>query len=428
MVPARAPMRSKALPDKLTFLGLSLFIIGLSIGTSAFERFRLNIGTLYVHLYLFLLFPFFIYLTCTSLRNFPGLPLASLLTFCALYSISTLSAGSPSFNDIAKTAGSAATLITSALMVRSEKDFRAAVLGFSISIGVLAFFGLEAADQFGKNTTSDMGNKNTYSLYAIPAILLAGYLLVKKKSASVVVKGVLLVFTIMPIIQIFMGANRSGWAGIALIALMLLVMRGLNIRAVLIVAVLGYGTYFAITRFGTTDVFAWRVQETMKGNSSDAIRKALILEGIQVGLDNPILGVSPQMLPYELGRRLETGEVAASHNVVAHLIGGSGLICFTSMIMTGVFLWRLKPVNPTVPLSPEFKEARNVLRMMLISWIFRGQFTAEVIYSPGFNLGLGLAIGLCMVIARRDQAQAVQRPVRPQVTLPGLPRLPSIAR
>jgi hypothetical protein len=31
---------------------------------------------------------------------------------------------------------------------------------------------------------------------------------------------------------------------------------------------------------------------------------------------------------------------------------------------------------------------------MLVSWIVRGMFTAEVLYSPAFSMGLGLCIGL----------------------------------
>jgi len=418
----------KAIRDKLTFLGFSLFIISLTVAFSAFERFRLNLGTLYVHMYLMVMLPFCLFMVCTRLREFPGLPLASLFVFCTMYSLSTLSAGAPSYNDIAKIGGSAATLVTTALMVRSQTDFRAGVLGLCIAVGSLAFFGMHTAENLGSNSTTDMGNKNTYSLYALPAILLSGYLLVKKKnSASILTTLALIAFTFGPIVLIFMGGNRSGWAGCALIALMLLGMRGVSIRSILIIGILAYGSYFAITRFGSTETFAYRVKETLQGNHSDLVRQQLFMASMQIGLDNPILGVSPQQLPYELGRRLET-DLSASHNVIAHIVGGSGFLCFISMMMAGVFLWRIKPLNTAVPISPEFREARKMLRMMLFLWFFRGQFTAEVLFSPGFNLGLGLLVGLCMVIARRDLAQALQRPIRPQVSLPGLPRLPSVAR
>ena len=35
--------------------------------------------------------------------------------------------------------------------------------------------------------------------------------------------------------------------------------------------------------------------------------------------------------------------------------------------------------------------------MMLILWGVRGTFSQEILYNPGFCVGLGLAIGLCMV-------------------------------
>jgi hypothetical protein len=48
-------------------------------------------------------------------------------------------------------------------------------------------------------------------------------------------------------------------------------------------------------------------------------------------------------------------------------------------------------------LGAGFYDARNLLRLMLMLWALRGLFTREILYNPGFCMGIGLAIGLCIV-------------------------------
>jgi len=423
---ARGRGNLKSVPEKLTVHGIVLLVIGLLMATSAFERFRIPVGALQVHLYLVLMAPFFLYMVATNIREFPGVPLAALLVFCGMYIISTLSGGGFAYGEVLKICASAATLVTAALMVRSESDFSAGVIGLSVAVGFLAFFNLETADRLGRNLM-ETGNKNAYSLYALPAMLLAGAVLVQKRHSTLLINGILAVCTFGPLVVIFMGANRSGWLGCALIALMLMILRGFNARGVVIVGVLGYATYFAITNFGTTSVFEFRVKQTLEGSTSDVNRKALVIAALKIGMDNPVVGVSPQQLPFELGREMESGEYSAPHNVLGQLVGGSGLICTAALAFVAISLWRLKPPGRAPQISDAFKAARSVLRMMLVLWAFRGMFTAEILYSPAFSMAIGLLIGLCVTIGRRERAQAGARPPRPLVAYPGIAQFPGIA-
>jgi hypothetical protein len=424
VVAARSEPRSKAVSDKLTVQGIALFVIGLAIATSAFERFRLDLGGLHVHLYLWLMAPFFLYMMATSYGDFPPVLLAALLVFTGMYAVSTLSGGSINFNEAIKLFASIATLMTGVLMVRSEADFRAGVLGLSIAIGFLAFFNLEATAN-ASHSVMETGNKNAYSLYALPVMLLSGFLLVKKNNrSSLWVKLILLVFTFAPLIVIFMGANRSGWLGCLLIALMLMIVRGFDLRGVFLVGILGYAAFFVITNFGTTKIFTYRLQQTfVEGtHGSDEKRRDLLFAAVQTGLENPIAGVSPQRLPYELSQRLGLGYLIASHNVVGELVGGSGLICSGALLLFAVLLWRLKPQHPGMPLSPNFRESRKLVRMILVLWLFRGFFTGEILFSPSFSLSVGMVIGLCLAIERHELAQCKAALTRPNPAFVPLPR------
>ena len=61
-----------------------------------------------------------------------------------------------------------------------------------------------------------------------------------------------------------------------------------------------------------------------------------------------------------------------------------------------LFFWRPRTARwPEA--NADFYDARTFLRMMLILWAVRGMFSQEILYNPGFCMGLGLAIGLCMV-------------------------------
>jgi hypothetical protein len=113
--------------------------------------------------------------------------------------------------------------------------------------------------------------------------------------------------------------------------------------------------------------------------------------------------------------------------VLGQLVGGSGLICTAALALLAIALWRLKPPGRSPQISPAYKAARTVLRMMLVLWLFRGMFTAEILYSPAFSMAIGLLIGLCVTIGRRERAQAGARPARPIVAYPGIPQFPGIA-
>lgn len=139
------------------------------------------------------------------------------------------------------------------------------------------------------------------------------------------------------------------------------------------------------------------------------------MTSLKLAMENPISGKTPQQLPYEIGRRLaaqyQEGGAIDTHNVFAHLLGGTGFVCFASLFAIAGMLMFWKPkLPPGMQLGAGFYDARNLLRMMLLLWALRGLFTREILYNPGFCMGIGLAIGLCIVEAGLAEASSALRP------------------
>ena len=68
------------------------------------------------------------------------------------------------------------------------------------------------------------------------------------------------------------------------------------------------------------------------------------------------------------------------------------------LLYTAWTLWFWRPRNAWWPdANVDFYDARSLLRMMITLWAVRGAFSQEILFNPGFCMGLGLAIGLCMI-------------------------------
>ena len=165
-------------------------------------------------------------------------------------------------------------------------------------------------------------------------------------------------------------------------------------------------------KFGSTEVFDERMRQTVEGNESDNLRRDILLNCLRIGLENPLIGVSPQHIQVEIGRRLPViyGEmrVIDSHNVFGHIFAASGMICFVALFALGwtLWTWRARDGSKLTGKDDPLFDARSLLRMMVVLWVARGMFTREILYNPSFNIAVGLAIGFCLLTdaARRSRA------------------------
>lgn len=400
--------------NSLTFTGVLLLVTGLAIGLSGLRSFRPSIGGLLLQPYLIpigLAFPFVALLRSAK---FPGRPLMCALVFVAMYAFASLRSETTFMNPISeniKVASALVAVFTVALLVRSRADFTFGALGLVASVAALGARGLE--DETVGERLIDVANKNSYSIYALPAVLLAGYIVLRFDWKRVSFKRWLL----LPLLicaglasyAILTGGNRSGYLGLAFIVFELFIYSLLNRRFKIV------GRAFAWILVGTstglvvgvliwrqaTEAFERRFEQTVEGTQSDRLRLDIAKTCVAIGMENPITGISPQQLPFEIGRRLYSqyhDEVIDPHNVYGHLIGGTGFPCCLALLATAIALWFWRPKVPSgMQLGATFFDAKSVLRMTLLLWALRGFFTREILYNPGFCMAIGLAIGLCIV-------------------------------
>jgi hypothetical protein len=229
--------------------------------------------------------------------------------------------------------------------------------------------------------------------------------------------------------------NRSGYVGLALIVLLMLVYVAFTPRfrvigrtwGIILISFISVSVVGLLIGLQATKSFERRFEQTTEGIQSDRLRVDLFWASIQIGLENPILGRSPQQLPYELGRRLASyGEpVIDTHNVFAQLIGGAGVICTGAFFLAALTFWFWRPPGMRRRQAPPaFYDARNFLRMMLFLFAVRGLFSREVLYNPSFCVAIGLAIGLCIVEGEAAKSAAASTQLHVGQALPSLPARP----
>lgn len=381
----------------LTQYGIAISIVALLVTGSAFRSMRIQVAGLLVHPYLLPAILLFLFVAVPVLGRFPRNALVALFAFLGLYILSLLQGGA-AVGEILKIGSGAVTILVAALSVRTRKDFRTATLGLSLAAAIIALNAIVTTQDStaGLNPLEEIANKNAFSLYALPALLLAAHVALEA-GTSKLLRILLSACILVILLAIFDSANRSGWLGAFVIAVMLYA-RGRRIRATLFVAVVTAAVYSLVVRYGSTDVVEDRLEQTRGGYKSDELRKELVITAFQVGLDHPIMGVGPQHLPAELARRLRLEYATVDpHNVVGHVVGGSGYLTLGVFLLFWWFLWRRPPANAPGAQTAAQRSARGLLRMMLVLYFVRGMFTREILYNPAFSLAVGFAIALCLL-------------------------------
>jgi hypothetical protein len=409
----RSDTQMKSTVAGLTVTGVLLFLIGFLVVGSGYSMLRPKFIGLSMHPYLIPVGFAFPLVLMARMHRFPLRIGVSILVFVSTYSFSALNGGLNPLGEVFKVASAVISIVVCALLVRRRGDFVAGALGLAIAVAALGMRGLQPA-QMASGEIMDGANKNSYSIFALPAILLAGFIVLHFKTVPKIVKAALIVCILPALAVIFMGGNRSGYLGAVIVAAMLFWdQRGKGLLLIGgIVAVVAVG----IAEYGSTKILNERLKQTVEGNRSDNIRRDILIACAQIALENPIIGVGPQKLPLEIAGRLPYATVGyvEAHNVFAHVMAGSGLICFGAMLTVGWTLctWRPRRGGTVGGKEDPLRDARKLMRMLIVLWVVRGFFTPEIIYNPAFDISIGLVIGYCMLT---DQAGAGERLARARI-------------
>jgi hypothetical protein len=412
-LPAQPLARSTAVSSRLTLSGCVLFLTCALMFGSGFKAFRPEVMGLLVHPFLIpiaLVAPF---LLISRLKAFPVRALTALTVFFLLYAMSNLMGGRAALSEIVKVATSGVAIVATALLIRSRADFVAGVVGLGIAAGTMGLYGMQSTFSSATGVEAlDVGNKNAFSLFVLPAILLCGFLFfempVRSKALRLTLKAICVAAIGACALAIFLSGNRSGYVGCVVIGALLL--KEKKLYGFLLVGLLAAGVVYLMMSFHLTDVFQRRWNQTfVEKNASDELRGQILLTCFKIGLDYPIAGVSANKLPIHIGA-VVGGQFAGinaieSHNVFAHVWASAGVICFASLCYIGWVLCFMSPPpnKADLALATEFVRAQRLLKMMVLLWVIRGMFTASILYNPGFSMGLGLAIGFCALLSAKPK-------------------------
>jgi len=388
--------------------GLARFLLvssTLLVAAATLRELRLEIGGLFVPLHVVPIL-FAAPLVFRSIERIPQALRTSMIVFLVLFSIAVLRYGE-AFGDMVKMITSVVTIFAIALMVRTRRDFVYATVGLCVALLIANANGIRGGfvDYVGYRPLGEMSNKNGYSLYALPVVLLAAYVLVHFPTGNVT-RGLLVATIVSSAFILFTGANRSGWGGMIVIG-GVLALQARRWHALAVVGAVALLSYAAFTYLGSRKTFEHRMEQTTEGYRSDDVRMSLFTTSLEIALENPILGLTPQELMRELAKRLNEAQIGSldTHNFIAYIVGGCGFPTMLALMAVGFVLWRRPPRA-----SPQVRAANDLIRIVMLLFFVRGLFSREVFFVGPFPMALGLALGLMLVC--EDEARQASAPQR----------------
>lgn len=387
------------------------FVLAILMIFSSRSDYRLPVAGLLVHPYLILL-PFAFLFSGFKLHQIPNRILTPIVIFFLVFCVASIQNEKPQ-SEIFKVGASLLTFIFFSMSIRSERDYVMvgyALLLCALSIGVQGFLIGEEVDSVatrlaGINVLEGIGNKNAQSLFTLPGVFFGSILFlraIEKRRFGEMTLLAISMFLIL--ISIFLSGNRSGWLGLLIIFLAMLLYSGLGPRSILFsVTIIGL-SYFAIREYAS-DIVARKSVQTTEGYSSDVGRRQLMIQSVAVGLENPLLGVGIDELHRQMALRLDLNRFGVtrmdSHFLPGYLFGATGAVSF---IFFFLFLSRLqqKPF-PQLADSKLTSKGRVLIRAFLFLFVVRSLFSREILYSPTFISGLGVAFGYYQFLIKMEK-------------------------
>lgn len=385
-------------PDRtrlLTAAGWTAFLIGLAFLGSGFAATRTQIAGMFFHPSLLLAGPACL-VGLAHRDRFPrGVLAASLAVLLALTFVTAISRWMPSYP--VRLAASLSCLLAGISLPRTRTDVQAGFLGMALSTGALAVLGLATNEDYaGGVEFMEAGNKNQYSMFALPALLGCVYFALGTR-VSARLKLVFGAAAVALIAALLVSGNRSGWLGAAVVvAAVMLGSRAALRPGAWVLAALGAGAVLAVVQAYGTAAIDDRVRLTVEGYGSDTTRRRMLEACLRLFSERPLLGWGPGGVIVELPRAvgMESAE-ASPHNLTAFVLAGGGLALSLPMLWLGWSLWR----TPRRPALDELFVMNPVtlVRAFVVLWVVRAQFTEDIMFSPPMAFGVGLAVALARV-------------------------------
>ena len=301
------------------------------------------------------------------------------------------------------------TIWAFAVLLRNRSEVVFASLGATIGMAIISLPTILTPKSnltgYGGALSGGFGNKNTFSLYALPMILLGVHFALDDQ-VSPKVRWVFGISAGLASIGILSGGNRSGYLGLVVI-IVLMALRRRKPREIAMLTIGGSVVFLLLTTVGSSKALWFRLSDPSTSQASDAVRVNIVSVAMSIGWHNPLLGVGPPNVANAIGtsvgyaiQKNVSGGLDA-HNLYAYLFAGGG---FPLVILLGILLialmarpsaWR-KTGTP----SHSAASAMALMQSMVILFAIRAWFSEDAMTTPGFPTAFGIALALVAIESR----------------------------
>jgi O-antigen ligase len=405
-------------------------IIGTALFLSALPSMRISAAGLSLHPYLILAGLALPWVLSSPDRRLPRALWLSLLLAGAVLFFSGLSGFSTNYMARAQTSiwvkwlSSAITFVVGFGLLRTRKDYVIAVFALVIGVSAMGARSLsswDSANEYYINVLEGIGSRNSYSLWSTGPFVLALALASSKHVPRAVSLGSIAAAGLICVPQV-LSLSRAGWLALGLGAALVLLARR-SFRLLFAAALLGAVAVAAVDSYGVVQRLDRRASDLRVSTNSDRLRGRIMSSAVDVLIEHPLLGASQAAVPHELMVRLRLRSLVESHNLVAELVAGTGLlgIFATMLILTHLVRpwWRtLRRVRLHVDARRQLYDAPVGIVVLML--LVRGTTGNDIVYNPAAVLSVAYSVRMVHLLQPWLTQQAATLSQRATVVATGI--------
>jgi hypothetical protein len=295
----------------------------------------------------------------------------------------------PSLSYLVKLATSMMMVWALTRVIETRRDFDFAAMALVVGVGLIGLRGLvlyAMSPTYYLNAMPGIASKNVYSQYTVGPLALAAWMVTSGANGrrkQLLLAGLLATMVVPQVLTL----SRSGWIVIVATATMVAATRK-SARTTWVVLLAGGFVYLAASQLGFWSRLDSRFQDLQEGTASDSLRQELIVEGVRVFAEHPVVGVSLPRVPKELGKKLLVGPIE-SHNTIIDVMAGLGVLGTSCVLIILAMFWLRSRMASRFGASWGRDEAA-LLGIVVVLGCLRGLTTNEILYNPALMMTVGL--------------------------------------
>jgi O-antigen ligase len=382
-------------------------LMGAALFLSALPSMRISAAGLSLHPYLILAGIALPWVMSRSERRLPRslwlalLVVAAVVFFSGLSGFATNSMARVQISIWVKWASSLVTFVVGFGLLRTRKDYVVAVFALVLGVSAMGARGLsswDSANEYYINVLEGIGSRNSYSLWSTGPFVLALALASSRHVPRSVALGSVVAAGLICVPQV-LSLSRAGWLALGLGAFLVLLARR-SFRLLFAAALLGGLAFAAVENYGVVQRLDRRAGDLRVSTNSDKMRGRIMSSAIDVAIEHPLLGVSQAAVPHELMSRMRLRYQIESHNLIAEVLAGTGLLGVLAALLLlsrlvgpwwqSLRRWRSQDANRQLYDAPV-----GIVVMMLL---VRGVTGNDVVYNPAAVLSVAFSVRMVVLL------------------------------